>query len=152
MVLSGAAVNRLAVDRYSAPSRQGVDFLVAQMPRNDRNRDREGRNGLGQPGYQWPRSILASTGRQYEHRDILIFLDEREHLLSNLALADHLFGNNSTDAAGAGRRLRKHGARFIMGLLAHNVGHAEPLLITVLCLDHAAHQHLRPNAGAAAAR
>ena len=60
---------------------------------------------------------------------------------ASLALADHPLRRDAGDAVGAAGELIERGIGLLMGLRPHDVGDAEPLLVAVLGLDHAQHDH-----------
>src|SRR5258705_10817680 len=121
------------------------------MARHDGDWDREGSGRAAEAGDQGTRPLAVHAGREDQHRDVLVLVDELEDLLRGIALADDLFGRDAGDTVGPGRRARQHGARLLMRLGPHDVGNPEPLLIAVVGIDHAQHDDADADAGGPAA-
>src|SRR5882757_10505338 len=134
------------------PSRQGVQIRVAEVPRHDRDRNREVAGSLADTGYQRSRPVLPGGGGEHQDGDVLVVLDQVEHLLCLLAFADYALWHDPGDAGRAGGVAVEHRIRLLMRLRAHDIGDAEPLLAVVVGLDHAQHQHGRADAQGTAAR
>src|SRR6266446_4699306 len=147
MGLSGRRVNHLGRPR----SAHRVELGIAQMARHDGDRDREGSGRTAEAGDQGARPLAVHAGRQDQHRDVLVLVDELEDLLRGIALADDLFRRDAGDTVGARARARQHGARLLMRLGPHDVGNPEPLLIAVVGIDHAQHDDADADAGGPAA-
>ena len=95
---------------------------------------------FGQAGDQRTGALLAGGGGEDKNRDVLVLLDQLQHFLRLLALADHRSGITPVTA----RALRvavQHRIGFLMRFRAHDVGDAQPLLVAILGLDDAQHDH-----------
>ena len=68
-----------------------------------------------------------------------------------VAFADHPLRRDAGDAVGAAGGAIERRVGFLVGFRAHDVGDAEPLLVAVLGLDHAQHDHAGADARDAAA-
>jgi hypothetical protein len=69
-----------------------------------------------------------------------------EHFLRFLAFPDHPLRHHAGEAGRACGVTIEHGIRLLVCLRTHDVGDAEPLLIMVVGLDHAQHEHGGANA------
>src|SRR5215212_4266166 len=132
--------------------RQRVEILVAQMPRHHRDRNRIIARRLSEARHQRSRSFLAGSSRQHQDRDVLVFVDQLEDLLGGIAVADHALGRNTGHAVGARCEFVELLVRSLIGFRLHDVGDAEPLLMTIMRLDHQQHDDARACARSAAAR
>src|SRR5437588_2975942 len=122
-------------------SRHGVELLVAEVAGHDRDRDGKVARGLADTGHERPGSLLARCGGEYQDGDVFVVLDEIEDFLRLLAFTDHALRHHAGDARRARRVAIEHGIRLLVRLRTHDVGDAEPLLIAVVRLDHAQHEH-----------
>src|SRR5207253_2107222 len=82
----------------------------------------------------------------YQNGDILILVDEVENFLRLVAFTDDALGGEAGDAIGARAETVERRVRLFMRFRAHDVSDAEPLLVTVLQLDHAKHYHAAADA------
>src|SRR5436190_1386143 len=132
--------------------RHRIQVFVAQVAGHDGDRDRKGAGGLDQARDQRAGALLAGAGGKNQRRDLLVLVDQLEHLVGLVAFADHPLGLGAGDAARARRVAVEHAVGLLVRLRAHDVGDAEPLLIAVMGLDHAQHDHGRADAQRAPAR
>src|ERR1700751_456282 len=132
--------------------RQGVDFGVTQIAWHDDDRNRKGADRVRHRTDDRTGTLRAGTGREHEHRNVDVLLDHVDHLLGRVTLADRAFRGyrgNAVDAAGCAVERR---IRVLQRFGAHDVGHAQPLLVLVFGFDNAKHHHAaagphRPAAG-----
>src|SRR5882724_3992382 len=127
--------------KRSAHLRHRVEFFVAEMSRDDSDRDGEFPRVLGDTGNQRPWSLFARRGGEYQNRHVFVVLDQIEDLLRLLAFADHALRHHSGDTGGPGGMAVKYGIGLLVRFRTHDVGDAEPLLVAVVRLDHAQHEH-----------
>src|SRR6266508_653269 len=131
--------------KRSAPSRHRVEFFIAEMPGDDGDRNGKVARILGDTGNQRPRPLFARRGGKYQNRHVFVVLDEIEDLLRLLAFADHALRHHAGDTGGPGRMAVKYGIGLLVRFRTHDVGDAEPLLIAVVRLNHAQHEHGCPD-------
>src|SRR4029078_7930680 len=85
MALAVLPVNRLGNGRKSGT---GVDIIVAQMARHQRDRDWKSSGGLGEVRYQGARAFLAGAGGQNQNTDVGVFVDQLDDLFRRVAFAN----------------------------------------------------------------
>src|SRR5262252_1939470 len=129
-----------------------VDLVVVQMPGHDRHRNRKRTGGAAEMRDQRPRPFAAHPCGEHQHGYILVFLDQLEDFFGDFAFADHAFRGNAGDAVRAGRKSCELRVGFLVGLGAHNVGDAQPLLAMITGFDDAQQNHTDADAGRTAAR
>src|ERR1043166_1044034 len=91
--------------RRSTGSGQRVEVLVAQIPRNDRDRDRIISGVLADARDERTGTLLAGSRGQHQRRDVLVLVDEFQDFGRLLAVAHDALGRNAGDAVGARREL-----------------------------------------------
>src|SRR6266851_7202314 len=87
-------------------------------------------------------SVPAASTRD---GDVFVLVDEVEDLLGLVAVADHPLGRDPGGTIGAARKTVEHRVRGLVSLGL--VGDPEPLLVTVVRLDHQQHDHARVGVG-----
>src|ERR1051325_11107634 len=119
------------------------------MAGNDGDRDREGAGTLADMGHQRPGALIAGARGEHQDADVRVLVDQLENLFGGDALADHALGHER------GTLLHPLGVfveRLVGGFRRfrhHDVGDAEPLLITLARLDDTQRDDLRLGASGA---
>src|SRR5262245_12951921 len=127
-------------------SRHRIALLVGEVARHDGDRNGKLAGVLADAGDEGSRPRLAGRGRMPQDGDVLVVLAEIDDLLRVLSRADHALRHDAGNAAGARGVPIEHRVGLLVGFRAHDVGDPEPLLIAVMRLDHAQHQHGRADA------
>src|SRR5215467_326532 len=141
------------VNSGAKSSTHRINLFVVQLPRHDRHRNRKGAGGAAhEMGDQRPWPFGADAGGEHQHGDIFVFLDKLENFLGHLAFADHALRRNAGDAVRTRRKGCQPGVGFLMGLGAHDVGDAQPLLAMIAVFDDAQQHDADAHARGAAAR
>src|SRR5947209_4449431 len=126
---------------HSRGSRHCVQILIAQVPRHDCDRDRKLAGGPAYARNERTRSFRSQSGGEHEQRNILIIFDQLQQFLGLVALADNALRHHSRNGGGTGSMPIQHGIGFLVGLRAHDVSDAQPLLGMIMRFDDPQHQH-----------